>query len=633
MTKTQNLQLRVLTACILMMVLSTAMLSAQNFAVIRSLGAVAGDPLIPVNQGIIAQGRDGNLYSTTRRGGSANQGAIFKITPAGVLTVLHNVSTETVRSFQPFSGLVLGTDGNFYGSATGGGSAGAGTTFKMSPAGVFTALHNFGGAGNAGHPHGAPVLGTDGSLYGTATDGGTPGLCTFGNGGCGAIYKMSTTGANFKQLFLFDVTHGAIPATELVQGTDGNFYGATDSGGAINWGEAFKITPAGKITVLHSFPANSFTRPSGLIQANDGNFYGVAGGGLNNTGVVFKLTPAGVFTVLHDFCRLASCTDGRDPVGGLIQASDGNFYGTTYRGGLHNFGTIFRISGAGVYKVLYNFDNTTGATPISELVQHTNGIIYGDTELGGGTNTGVFFKLDAGLKPYVRLVATSGKVGATIQVLGQGFSGATNVSLNGTALVFTAVSNTFLTTKVPVGGTTGFLTVTTASGTLTSNKKYRVTPQLTSFTPASGPLGTSVKITGVSFTQATAVTFNGIKALSFSVDSDTQVTATVPVGTKTGKVAVVTAGGTAASATNFTVSPAITSFTPTSGKVGDQITLKGTSFTGATGVKFGSVTATFTVETDSQAVANVPVGAVTGKISITTPGGTGTSATNFTVTP
>jgi len=155
--------------------------------------------------------------------------------------------------------------------------------------------------------------------------------------------------------------------------------------------------------------------------------------------------------------------------------------------------------------------------------------------------------------PFVKLVLSSGKVGGTVEVLGAGFNGVTKVKFNGTTAKYTVVSDTYLTVKVPAGATTGPVTVTTSAGTLSSSTPFRVIPKVLSFSPTSGPVGTSVMITGNSFTGATKVTFGGVKATSVTINSDTQITAEVPTGAKTGKIAVTTAGGTGSSSTVFTV--------------------------------------------------------------------------------
>jgi hypothetical protein len=191
-------------------------------------------------------------------------------------------------------------------------------------------------------------------------------------------------------------------------------------------------------------------------------------------------------------------------------------------------------------------------------VQATNGIFYGTTGYGGingdcYNGCGTVFSLSVGLGPSVETQTTSGKVGAKVVILGTNLTGTTKVSFNGTTATFTVVKSSEIKTKVPAGGTTGTVTVTTPSGTLNSNAAFRVTPLTKSFTPKSGPLGTQVQITGVSLTQTTEVAFGGVAATNFTVNSDTEVTATVPAGALTGPITITTAGGTVASAASFKV--------------------------------------------------------------------------------
>jgi hypothetical protein len=226
---------------------------------------------------------------------------------------------------------------------------------------------------------------------------------------------------------------------------------------------------------------------------------------------------------------------------------------------------LFRITPTGSFKVLYNFDQITGQNVYTTLFQHTNGLLYGTTQSGGTGNVsagctfgncGVLYSLNIGAAPFAALVTTAGKVGAKIGILGQNFSSSSVVKFGSVAATSVLRSGTtFLQATVPSGATTGSVTVTTTAGTLTSSKKFRVTPQITSFSPTSGPVGTVVTITGVSLTQTSKVTFGGVAATSFTVNSDGQVTATVPTGAKTGKIVITTAGGTASSATSFTVTP------------------------------------------------------------------------------
>ena len=235
---------------------------------------------------------------------------------------------------------------------------------------------------------------------------------------------------------------------------------------------------------------------------------------------------------------------------------------------------------------------------------------------------------------------TSGPVGTSVQINGTGFQDGTDVSavtFNGVAATFSINSDILITATVPSGASDGNIEVTDSEGTAMSPSNFDVTaplPTITSFNPTSGPVGTSVVITGTGFTGATAVTFGGVTATSFTVNLATQITATVPTGATTGPIAVTAPGGTATSATNFTVTsgaPTITSFNPTSGPVGTSVTITGTNFTGATSVKFNGTNATFTVNSNTQITATVPTGATTGRITVTNSVGTGTSSTNFTV--
>jgi hypothetical protein len=229
------------------------------------------------------------------------------------------------------------------------------------------------------------------------------------------------------------------------------------------------------------------------------------------------------------------------------------------------------------------------------------------------------------------------KVGAKITITGTGFTGATAVSFNGTpATSFTVVSATQITAVVPSGATTGKITVTTTGGVATSSTNFKVTPTVSSFTPDHGPKGTMVTIAGSAFTGATAVKFGGTAAQSFTVDSYSQIHATVAAGS-TGKVSVVTPSGTGTSANTFTVTatpkPVLSSFSPTSGTWGTVVTITGTDLNGATAVTFAGTAASFTVNSTTQITATVPNGSVTGRIAVTTAGGTATSSTGFKVLP
>jgi uncharacterized repeat protein (TIGR03803 family) len=532
----------------LLLVAALATAAHAQFSVLYDFGSQSGDPANPSFSGIIAQGRNGSLYGTAPSGGAHGAGAVFKITPGGILTVLYSF-TGGVDGANPSSGLTLGTDGNFYGTTVGGGVNFDGTVFKINAAGVPTVLHNF-NCTDGCNPVAGVIQGTDGNFYGT----------TFAADG--TVFKISSTGV-FTTLHSFQYFDGAGPNAMLVQGNDGSFYGTTDSGGMFGFGTVFKISSGGAFKVLHNFTCGSdgCVPVDGLVQSTDGNFYGTAReGGTNNNGTVFKMTPAGTVTTLHAFAG----PDGAAPFGGLVLATDGNFYGTTSSGGTLNDGTIFRISATGSYLTLHNFDGISGSTPYATLLQHTNGVLYGDTLQGGTGNVspctagscGVFYRLKASLQQFVSLLPYSGRVGKSVQFLGQGFTAATTISFNGTPATPSVNTSTFLTAAVPSGATTGFVTVTTSQGALKSNKLFRVIPQITSFSPTSGSVGTLVTITGVSLKQTTRVAFGGVKA-SFIVNSDTKVTATVPSGAVAGRIAITTPGGVASSSGKFTLSSAL----------------------------------------------------------------------------
>ncbi len=533
----------ILTTLMLLLGAATTVATAQTFSLLYNFGTNSGDPLQPM--GLVAQGRDGSLYTTSVYGGTYNLGTVVKITPTGTLTVIYNF--DGTHGSEPTGGLTPGTDGNFYGTTWFGGTLGHGTVFKVTPDGTLTTLYNFKNRTDGENPYAAPIQGADGNFYGTT--------CGCPNGGsfAGTVYKLTPAG-KLKTLHQFGrnaFTEGVNPENSLVQGFDGTFYGTTTNQGTHDRGTIFKITAAGKFTALHSFddPHGSRTNAP-LVQGSDGRFYAPAEhGGKFGHGVVYKISPAGKYTPLHSL----DDSEGDNSFAGLVLATDGNFYGTAGLGGSTNNGTIYRFSPDRSFSVLYNFDGTTGNQPYVTSLQHTTGIFYGATFAGGAFNEGVFYSFDVGLGPFVRLLPTVRKVGETVGILGQGFTGTTVVSFNGTSANFTIDSDAYLEATVPSGATSGSLTVTTPGGILASNTQFRVMPKILTFNPTSGPVGTPVAITGNSFTQTTRVSFAGVKAAGFTVDSDTQVTAVVPAGAKAGHIQVRTMGGVAVSSGVFQV--------------------------------------------------------------------------------
>ena len=437
----------------------------------------------------LAQGIDGNLYGTTSSSYPPYYGTIFSMTPAGSLTPLYGFLCNYSKC--PYggdatSGLILGKGSFFYGTTRISGPSelnqcnelGCGTIFKISANGHLTTLHNF-EVSDGGDPN-SLAQAADGNLYGTTNVGGTKGGGTF--------FKISGDG-RFTTLYNFGKS--TLPSG-VIQATDEEFYGTTGVGGIhcdpSGCGTVFKINASGRGTLLYKFCSQQNCTdgaiPSGsLIQAVDGNFYGPTyQGGANNYGTVFKMTPTGTLVTLYSFCSKPECADGANPYGPLLQATDGNLYGMTNFGGdttcsSYGCGTIFQITPSGALTTLYNFeswDSDSGGA----LFQATNGLLYGATYSGGNVNCGcgTIFSLDMGLGPFVAFLRNSAKGGQEFGILGQGFTGTTAVLLNGIPASFTVTSDTLLTATVPGGATTGYVTVTTPSGMLTSNVPFHVLP-------------------------------------------------------------------------------------------------------------------------------------------------------------
>ena len=330
----------------------------------------------------LAQGRDGNFYGSTIEGGLDSFGTLFKVTPNGVLSTV--VSFTEVNGAIPYGGLVLAKNGAFYGVCESGGTYSDGTTFEYVAGGALTTLTSFNGY-NGAAPIGGLTQGADNFYYGTTLEGGPYGV--------GSLYRLSGGIGSQTNLIAFDGTHGAYPSPVLVQGSDGNFYGTTENGGTFGNGTVFKVSPAGAFTVLYNFTGlNDGAVPvAGLVAGVDGNFYGTTYlGGSNAVGTVFKITPTGTLTTLWAF---TGGQDGEEPWGGLVQARDGNLYGTAQAGGTYGFGTAFQISPTGQFTPLVQFDDFIGAEPSAALVQGTDGNLYGTTEAGGSAQVGTIFRL------------------------------------------------------------------------------------------------------------------------------------------------------------------------------------------------------------------------------------------------
>jgi uncharacterized repeat protein (TIGR03803 family) len=347
-------------------------------------------------------GTNGLLYGTTQNGGMYGDGTIFSLSTNGVLTTL--VSFDGTNGATPLDNLTQGPNGSFYGTTKSGGSNSDGTVFSMTPGGALTSIYSFASNLNGINPVNALALGFDGNFYGSAQNS--------SGSGDGIIFKM-TPGGVLTNLYSFvGSSNGTTPAGELTQGTDGNFYGVTGHGGANSVGNVFEMTPGGLLTNLFSFDSADGYAPSGqLAQGTDGNFYGVT---RRNTidniffyGTIFKITPGGALTTLYVLNPFITNTDGAYPYAGLIQGSDGNFYGTTSEGAATSDyntsnGTVFQITPDGTLTTLTALNGSDdGAYPEAALVEGPDGSLYGTTTSGGPGGQGTIFRITFTSAPQI----------------------------------------------------------------------------------------------------------------------------------------------------------------------------------------------------------------------------------------
>ena len=444
--------------------------------------------------GSLIQGLDGNFYGTTNFGGNNNCGwaggcgTLFRITPSGTLTTLYEFCSQPQCSdgVFPNAALVLTSSGDFYGTTAGDGEHNDGTVFKISR-GALTTLYSFCSLPKCadGYGPGQLMQAVDGNFYGTTIE--------FGAYSYGTVFRITPAGA-LTTLQSFNGDNGGYPKGGLTQGVNGELYGTTSSGGTMNdEGTIYKVSPKGNFTTEYRFCRSGCSDGDGgfptgtLVETNVNTFYGTTA---VTDGTVFEFSQTGTLTYLYFFCEQGGgCPDGDTPAG-LIQGTDGNFYGMALYGGSSDnctggCGTIFNIAPNGTFTVLHDFDGTNDGNNTSlgiALLQATNGKFYGLTNAGGSniecssyfTGCGTIFSLDIGLGPFVAFVRPFGKVGQTGGILGQGFTGTTSVMLNGVSANFTVVSDTFVRATVPEGATTGYVTVTTPTGVITSNVPFHV---------------------------------------------------------------------------------------------------------------------------------------------------------------
>jgi uncharacterized repeat protein (TIGR03803 family) len=358
----------------------------------------------------LVQGKDLALYGTTYLGGTNSAGTVFKLNPDGPgNTVIYNFGGNHIDPFglaYP-SGPIQGADGGLYRTTGFGGAAGNGSVFRLNPNGTgYSVLHSFSTI-DGYEPVATVVQGRDGNLYGTTQLGGID--------GAGTVFKVSTNGNGFVQLYAFGMVDGdgRSPQAPLLQGTDGALYGTSSAGGSSalagggGYGSIFKLNTDGTAeTVLHSFlpSGGDGQRPyGGLIQDDSGAPYGTtqeggtnANGGASGFGTVFKLNPDGTgYRILHSFNVVFA--DGKYPNSTLVLGNDGALYGTTEYGGAKDLGSVFKLTRDGSqYTVLYSFGSHPGdgSYPKAPLIRAASGGLFGTAQFAGSADGGTLFRLN-----------------------------------------------------------------------------------------------------------------------------------------------------------------------------------------------------------------------------------------------
>jgi uncharacterized protein (TIGR03437 family) len=398
---------------------TTACLHAQSFSVVANFEGTKN--YLPR---AMVQGTDGNFYGVGGWFFLSTPGMVFKVTPDGTVSTLYTYCSQPACADGSFpNALILGSDGNFYGTTTSGGSGvdttsnrltGNGTVFKITSAGVFTTIYTFKGTDGA-FPSGI-IQGSDGNFYGTTTEGGV--------GGGGIVFRL-TAGGKLDTLLSFPIQmdgfstplYGASPYA-LLQASDGSFYGLTAGIGG-GGSSVFKISPSGLVSFIYTFP-ELYTSAS-LIQAADRNFYGALHFDDGLAGLLFELTPGGVRTTLYNF---KSQSDGISPLS-LLQAADGNFYGTSEMFNTLAQGVLFEYSAAGGFQVLHDFGPTEGGIPFT-LLQSRDGSLWGTSFQGGSHGAGDIFRYQFPyhcsntIPPTITSVTSAGAYGGGYQYFASG---------------------------------------------------------------------------------------------------------------------------------------------------------------------------------------------------------------------
>jgi uncharacterized repeat protein (TIGR03803 family) len=378
---------------------------AKSYSVVYSFQCGGGDGQNPWSD--LISDSAGNLYGTTRGGGTFGDGTVFEISVGGAEAVLYSFGATPGDGSGPVTGLVRDNAGNLYGTTPGGGAHTVGALYEVSPDGQETMLVSFNDPVGA-YPYGELLRDSAGDLYGTATSGGTSGE--------GTVYRLVPNG-KLSAIYSFagPPGDGAGPSGGLIRDSAGHLYGVTSGGGADNLGTVFELSKPGADTVLYSFAGGSETDGSdpsaGLVGDAAGNLYGITvegGSGEECTprggcGTVFKLTPSGQETILYGF---SYGSEGAYPYGGLVIDPKGNLYGVTSQGGSSAgeclteagalaCGVVFEVTASGEYKVLHSFTGppADGEAPYGGLLL-MSGALYGTTSEGGsGGDCGTVYKL------------------------------------------------------------------------------------------------------------------------------------------------------------------------------------------------------------------------------------------------
>ena len=362
---------------------------------------------------------NGTLYGSTEYGGTTGGGVVFSISTSGSYSAIYNFPSEYFNGYtynngdyDPRPAIAIDSSGNLYSTTAYSGPDESGVVYKLTPAGEFSVLHTFTGANSPYtdglNPFAGLIMGSDGNLYGTTIEGGPS--QTGSNSHAGMVYKITTSGI-LTPLYGFVLPYSCDPVGGVAQASDGTLYGTTSYYGAT--GSVFKLSTAGALTTLHSFSDDddptqgnsdgSQPNASPTI-GSDGSIYGTTSlGGTTDGGVIYKVTPDGTYSVLHEFTGNQSTADGLAPVDPMVFGNDGNLYGVA-SGGAQSGGCVFQISPAGAYKTLYSFERSeddegnpiisaTGGAPAGALVIGSDGAIYGTAEYGGSGATGVVFKM------------------------------------------------------------------------------------------------------------------------------------------------------------------------------------------------------------------------------------------------